>query len=85
MSKLAHSKIFSAIDGAGAFHQIAIRSQDKEKTAFHTPFGLYQFKRMPFGLTNAPATFQALMNEVLQEFVNQFLAPLRCQKLNKQI
>lgn len=70
---LAGSQIFSKVDLKAAFNQIRIAEGHEWKTAFRTPFGLYQYKVMPFGLCNAPSTFQALMNEVLLPYLNQFV------------
>ena len=42
-----------------------MRLEDRQKTAFCTPEGLFEFKVMPFGLCNVPATFQRLMDAVL--------------------
>jgi hypothetical protein len=48
---------------------------DVVKTAFETPFGLFEYKVMPFGITNAPSVFMAAMNDVLQglNFVSVYL------------
>ena len=35
--------------------------------------GHFQFKELCFGLTNAPSTFQAVMNRVLEPFLDKFV------------
>lgn len=65
LSKLSGNVYFSTFDADSGFWQISIRATDRHKTAFTSPFGLFEFNRMPFGLCNAPATFQRLMDVVL--------------------
>lgn len=70
---LAGAKYFTTLDLASGYHQIAMDPKDQDKTAFTTPFGLFEYTRMPFGLTGAPATFQRLMNGVMSDFLFNFL------------
>ncbi|CAF0988774.1 unnamed protein product [Rotaria magnacalcarata] len=57
---------FSKLDLRSGFYQIPIKNADKEKTAFVTPFGLYQFNVLPMGLKNSPPTFQKVMTDTLE-------------------
>ncbi len=65
LARLSGSNIFSAVDGAGAFHVVELSDRAKPMTAFATPMGSYQFRKMPFGLCNAPSTYARLVKMVL--------------------
>lgn len=65
LDQLGKSKYYSTLDLAQGYHQVPMKASDREKTAFSTDKGHYEFLRMPFGLKGAPGTFQRLMNTVL--------------------
>ena len=66
--QLQQAKIFTKLDLRNAYHLIRIREGDEWKTGFNTPHLV-----MPFGLTNAPAVFQAMINDVLRDFLDHFV------------
>ena len=66
LDRLAGAKWFASIDLLSGYHQITVAADDREKTAFATPDGLFEFTRMPFGVQNGPACFQRLMDRVLR-------------------
>lgn len=61
---LMGAKVFTVMDLYGGFQQFEVEEKDREKLAFTTPSGQYQFKRAPMGVANMPSLFSRAMNTV---------------------
>jgi hypothetical protein len=59
------------LDCYSGYHQIAIKEEDQEKTAFITPFGAYCYTTMSFGLKNVGATYHRAIQACFKRRLNK--------------
>ena len=70
MENIGTKKVFTKMDLQWGYNNIWIKEGDKWKMVFTMPEGLFELMVMFFGLTNSLATFQTIMNKILQNLIN---------------
>ena len=69
-STAGHERM-SFLDAFQGYHQIALRREDQEKTAFITPRGVFCYKVIPFRLKNAGATYQRMVTKMFSKLLGK--------------
>jgi len=70
LENIRTKKIFTKIDLRWGYNNVWIKERDEWKAVFTTLEGSFEPMVMFFGLTNSPATFQAMINELLRDLIN---------------
>jgi len=70
LENIGMKKVFTKMNLRWGYNNVRIKKGDEWKTAFMIPEGSFEPTVMFFGLTNLPATFQAMMNELLRDLIN---------------
>jgi len=71
IDNMGSKQVFTKIDLWWGFNNIRIKEGDEWKGAFTTHVGFFELTVMFFGMMNSPATFQAIMNEILRDMINE--------------
>jgi len=70
LENIGTKKLFMKMDLRWGYNNVRIKDGDEWKVAFTMLEGSFEPTVMFFGLTNSPATFQAMMNELLRDLIN---------------
>ena len=64
--QVKEANLFLKFNIRWGYNNVRIKEGDQHKAAFKTKYGLFELNVRFFGLTNSPATFQAMMDHLLQ-------------------
>ena len=71
IDNMGSKKVFTKIDLRWGFNNVRIKEEDEWKGAFTMHVGFFEPTVMFFGMTNSLVTFQAMMNEILRDLINE--------------
>ena len=71
IDNMGGKKVFTKMDLRWGFNNVRIKEGDEWKGAFTMHIGSFEPTVMFFGMKNSPATFQAMMNEILRDLINE--------------
>jgi len=71
INNMGSKKVFTKMDLRWGFNNVRIKEGDEWKGAFTMHVGSFEPTVMFFGITNSPAIFQAMMNKILRDMINE--------------
>jgi len=71
VDNMGSKRVFTKMDLQWGYNNVCIKEGDEWKAAFTTHVGSFEPVVMFFGMMNSPATFQAMMNEILRDMINE--------------
>ena len=71
IDNMGSKKVFTKMDLRWGFNNVRIKEGDEWKGVFTMHISSFKPTVMFFGMTNSPATFQAMMNEILRDLINE--------------
>lgn len=64
-------ELLSFMDAHSGYNQVLMAREDEEKTSFVTDLGTFCFRVIPFRLRNTGATFQRLMDQIIEKQIGR--------------
>ena len=67
------ARYYSTLDMLSGYWQTMLDPATREKTAFSTRYGHFEWLVLPFGVANGPGGFQTRVNRILAQYIDDFV------------